>query len=128
MYYLSKIIDKSFEEAISLVTNALKKEGLGIHAEIDVQASFKKKLNVDFRKYKIIAACHPKIAYQIIQADDKAGTLFPCSLIVQEQSNGKVEISSVNPTAMFQAINNPEVKKVASEANQIMQAVIAHLN
>lgn len=128
MYYFSETLDKTFEETVFLAINALKKEGLGINTEINVKASLEKKLNINFHKYKIIGACHPRIAYQILQIDNKAGTLFPCNLIVQEQPNGSIEVSSINPIVMFQAINNPKVEEIAIQASQIMQAVMTNIN
>jgi uncharacterized protein (DUF302 family) len=127
MYYFSKVLDVSFEEAIARVTEALQQEGLGILTEIDVQAAFKKKLDVEFRPYKILGACHPKIAYQMLQTDDKAGVLYPCNVVVQEHEDGSVEVSAVDPLMMFLTLHSPKAKEIALEASQIMQAVMARL-
>ncbi len=128
MYHFSKVLDVSFEEAIARVTEALKQEGLGILTEIDVQAAFKKKLDVEFRPYKILGACHPKIAYQMLQTDDKAGVLYPCNVVVQEHEDGSVEVSAVDPLMMFLTLHSPRAKEIALEASQIMQAAIARLD
>jgi uncharacterized protein (DUF302 family) len=120
-------LDVSFEEAIARVTEALQQEGLGILTEIDVQAAFKKKLDVEFRPYKILGACHPKIAYQMLQTDDKAGVLYPCNVVVQEHEDGSVEVSAVDPLMMFLTLHSPKAKEIALEASQIMQAVMARL-
>ena len=82
-YYFSRILDVSFDEAIQRTTEELRKEGFGILTEIDVKATLKKKLDVDFRPYRILGACNPPFAYQAIQAEDKIGTMLPCNVIVQ---------------------------------------------
>lgn len=127
MYHFSKVVKASFEEAIEQVTESLKREGLGILTEIDVQAAFQKKLGKDFRNYKILGACHPGIAYNMIQADDKAGALYPCNVVVQEHEDGRVEVSAVDPLMMFLMVHTPEAKAIALEASEKMQAVIERL-
>ena len=127
MNHFSKVLDTSFEDAISQVTNALKSEGMGILTEIDVQAAFKKKLNQDFRNYKILGACHPQIAYQMLQTDDKAGIFYPCNVVVQEHEDGRVEVSAVDPLMMFLTIHSPKAKEIALDASQMMQRVIEKL-
>lgn len=127
MYHFSKTVCASYEEAIALVTDALKAEGLGILTEIDVQAAFKKKLDVDFRRYTILGACHPQVAYQMLQTDDKAGVLYPCNVVVQEHKNGQVEVSAVDPLMMFLMIHSPRAKEIALDASQKMQAVMERL-
>jgi uncharacterized protein (DUF302 family) len=98
-YYFSKILNVSFEEAISKVTDELKKEGFGILTDIDVKETLKKKLNVDFKKYRILGACNPPFAYQALQEEDKIGTMLPCNVIVQELADGSVEVAAVDPVA-----------------------------
>jgi len=127
MYHFSKVVNASFEAAIEQVTESLKQEGLGILTEIDVRAAFKKKLGKDFRYYKILGACHPGIAYNMIQADDKAGALYPCNVVVQEHEDGRVEVSAVDPLMMFLMVHTPEAKAIALEASEKMQAVIDRL-
>ena len=127
MYHFSKVVDASFEEAIAQVTESLKQEGLGILTEIDVQAAFKKKLGKDFRNYKILGACHPGIAYNMIQVDDKAGALYPCNVVVQEHEDGRVEVSAVDPLMMFLMVHSPDAKAIALDASKKMQAVIERL-
>lgn len=124
MYYFTQIVNKSFEEAIALITEALKTEGFGILTEIDAQAAFKKKLNQDFRRYLILGACHPRIAYQMLQLDDKAGTLYPCNVVVQDREDGTVEVSAINPEAMFYHVQNSKAKEIAKEASQLMGSVM----
>ncbi|MEM9448866.1 MAG: DUF302 domain-containing protein [Cyanobacteria bacterium P01_E01_bin.6] len=127
MYHFSKTVCVSYEEAIALVTAALAAEGLGILTEIDVQAAFKKKLDIDFHRYTILGACHPHVAYQMIQTDDKAGVLYPCNVVVQEHDDGQVEVSAVDPLMMFLMIHSPRAKEIALEASQTMQAVMDRL-
>jgi len=113
-YYFSKKSALGFEEAIEKVTEALKSEGFGILTEIDVKETLKKKLDVNFRPYKILGACNPPFAYQALQAEDKVGIMLPCNVIVQEKENG-VEIAAVDPVASMQAIDNPKLGKIADE-------------
>ena len=127
MYHFRKVVGASFEEAIAQVTESLKQEGLGILTEIDVQAAFKKKLGKDFRRYKILGACHPGIAYSMIQEDDKAGALYPCNVVVQEHEDGRVEVSAIDPLMMFLMVHSPEAKAIALGASEKMQAVIERL-
>jgi len=114
-YYFSKIVKVSFDEAVVKVTGELKAEGFGILTEIDVKETLKKKMDVDFRPYKILGACNPPYAYKALQAEDKIGTMLPCNVIVQEISDGKVEITAIDPLASMQAIENPALKEIATE-------------
>jgi uncharacterized protein (DUF302 family) len=127
MYHFSKTVAVAFDEAIALVTDALKAEGLGVLTEIDVQGAFKKKLDVEFRRYKILGACHPQVAYEMLQVDDKAGVLYPCNVVVQEHEDGRVEVSAVDPLAMFLMIHSPRAKEIALDASKKMQAVMDRL-
>lgn len=127
MYHFSKTLNSSFDDAIALVTEALQQEGMGVLTEIDVQAAFKKKLGADFRKYRILGACHPQVAYQMLQTDDKAGVFYPCNVVVQEHEDGRVEVSAIDPVAMFMMIEGPKAKEIARDASQKVQAVMNRL-
>jgi uncharacterized protein (DUF302 family) len=127
MYHFSTLLSVPFEVAIAQVTDALKAEGMGILTEINVQEAFKQKLGVEFRNYKILGACHPQIAYQMLQTDDKAGVFYPCNVVVQEHEDGRVEVSAVDPLMMFLTIHSPRAKEIALDASQTMQAVIRRL-
>jgi uncharacterized protein (DUF302 family) len=127
MYHFSKVVNVSFDEAIDQVTEALREEGLGILTEIDVQAAFKKKLETDFRRYTILGACHPLVAYQMLQTDDKAGVFYPCNVVVQEHDDGRVEVSAIDPLMMFLMIHSPKAKEIALDASQKMQAAMDRL-
>ena len=126
-YYFEKNLASSFEKAISDVTEELKKEGFGILTEIDVTATLKKKLNVDFPKYTILGACNPPFAYKALQAEPKIGTMLPCNVIVQELADGTIDVSAVDPLASMQSIRNPELQAVAEEIQLKLKKVIAQL-
>jgi uncharacterized protein (DUF302 family) len=126
-YYFSKTLAMSFDEAIIKVTEELKKEGFGIITEIDVKETLKKKLNVDFKKYRILGACNPSFAYQALEAEDKVGTMLPCNVIVQEISEGKTEVAAIDPIASMQAIENPKLRNVAEQVQSKLKKVIDDL-
>jgi uncharacterized protein (DUF302 family) len=126
-YYFNKTLGISFEETVVKVTEALKKEGFGIITEIDVKETLKKKLNVDFRKYRILGACNPSFAYQALQAEDKIGTMLPCNVIVQEIVGGKTEVAAIDPIASMQAIENPKLRSVAEQVRGKLKKVIDSL-
>ena len=126
-YYFSKTINGSFDDAIQQVTEALKAEGFGILTEIDIKATLKKKLDVDFYNYKILGACNPPFAYRALLAEDKIGTMLPCNVIVQEKIAGQVEVSAVDPSASMQAIENEKLASIAAEIRARLQKVIEQL-
>ncbi len=126
-YYFTKIVHDDFDTAILKVTEELKKEGFGILTEIDVQATFKKKLDIDFKKYRILGACNPNFAYKAIQAEDKIGTMLPCNVIVQEHEDGKVEVTAVDPAASMMAIKNDALDAIAAEIRGKLSRVITNL-
>jgi uncharacterized protein (DUF302 family) len=126
-YYFNTLLDSSFEEAISRVTEELKKEGFGILSEIDVQAALKKKLGVDFKKYKILGACNPPFAYQALQTEEKIGTMLPCNVIVLENDTGQVEVAAIDPLASMQAISNPQLQGIADQVQAKLKKVIENL-
>ncbi|MBI5099803.1 MAG: DUF302 domain-containing protein [Nitrospirae bacterium] len=126
-YYFSKMLNISFDDAITKVTEELKKEGFGILTEIDVKEALRKKLNVDFRRYKILGACNPPFAYQALQAEDKIGTMLPCNVIVQEAPDGRVEVAAIDPIASMQAVRNPALEGFALEVQSRLKKVIDSL-
>ena len=126
-YYFTKVISTDFETAIEKVTEELKKEGFGVLTEIDVKATMKKKLDVDFRNYKILGACNPTFAYKALSAEDKIGTMLPCNVIVQEHNTGKVEVTAVDPVSSMQAIQNNELAPIAVEVREKLKRVIDSL-
>ena len=126
-YYFNTTIASDFESVKKKVIDELGKEGFGILSEIDVQTTFKKKLNVDFRKYQILGACNPTFAHKALKTEDKVGTMLPCNVILQELENGLVEVAAVNATASMQAIDNEELEGIASEISAKLQKVVAAL-
>ena len=127
-YYFTKVLDVSFDEAIEKVTQGLKEEGFGILTEIDVKETFKKKLDIDFRKYRILGACNPQMAHQAITAESKIGTMLPCNVIVQETDGGKTEISAVDPVASMSAVENESLGGIAQEVRSKLKTVIDKLS
>ena len=123
-YYFSKTVTGSFDETVAKVTVELKNEGFGILTEIDVKETLKKKLNVDFRRYKILGACNPPFAYKALTAENKIGTMLPCNVIVQEISGGRVEVAAIDPVASMQAVENPALTEIASEISNKLKTVI----
>ncbi|MBP9882737.1 MAG: DUF302 domain-containing protein [Chitinophagales bacterium] len=127
-YYYSKLLKNvSFDEAVEKVTEALKLEGFGVLTEIDVKATFKKKLDVDFRPYKILGACNPPYAHKALSVEDKIGIMLPCNVIIQETSDDKIEVAAVNPIASMMAVENEHLTSIAKEIKTKLERVIASL-
>ncbi|QRX63727.1 DUF302 domain-containing protein [Dysgonomonadaceae bacterium zrk40] len=126
-YYFNKNMSADFESVKKKVVAELEKEGFGILSEIDVQATLKKKLDVDFRKYQILGACNAPFAHKALKAENKVGTMLPCNVILQELENGQVEVAAVDPTASMQAIENKELASIAGEIREKLQKVISAL-
>ena len=126
-YYSSKIINESFDRAIVKVVVSLKNEGFGVLTEIDVKETLKKKMDVDFQKYRILGACNPAFAYKALKAEDKIGTMLPCNVIVQEISEGEVEIAAVDPVASMKAVENPALFEIAKQVQEKLRKVIESL-
>lgn len=123
-YYFNKIVTGEFSEVIENVTEELKKEGFGILTEIDVKATLKNKLDIEFRNYRILGACNPSFAYKALQVEEKVGTMLPCNIVVQERPDGKIEVSAVDPVASMQAIDNITLGEVAQIIRQKLKKVI----
>ncbi|MFC2163933.1 DUF302 domain-containing protein [Acidobacteriota bacterium] len=126
-YYFSKNAYGTFDEVYDKTVESLKKEGFGVLTEIDVKATLKKKLDVEFRKYKILGACNPTFAYKALQSEDKIGTMLPCSVIVQEMEEGIVEVASIDPIASMQAVHNPDLAPVANQVQEKLKKVIDNI-
>ena len=126
-YYFEKTTSYTFEEAVTKVTEELKKEGFGVLSEIDIHEKLKEKLGVDFRKYKILGACNPAYAYKALQKEDKIGVMLPCNVIIQENSDGTIEVAAVDPVASMAAIENPELMNIAGEVQKKLESVIDKL-
>jgi uncharacterized protein (DUF302 family) len=126
-YYFNKTLNTSFDDAVARVVTELEKEGFGVLTEIDVSGALKKKLDVDFKKYRILGACNPTFAYKALQLEDKIGTMLPCNVIVQEISAGVVEVAAIDPIASMQAIDNPKLRTVAEQVQAMLKKVIETL-
>jgi len=126
-YYFSTILKGDFETVTSRVKEELAIEGFGVLTEIDVRATMKKKLDVDFHPYLILGACNPPYAYQALQAEDRIGTMLPCNVIVQEKVPGTIEVSAVDPVASMQAVQNPALGGVAEEIRNKLKSVVSKL-
>ncbi len=126
-YHLTRAIDATFEGAIERVTAALKTEGFGFLTQIDVKSTLKAKLDVDFRNYVILGACHPQSAYRALQAEDKIGVYLPCNVVVQERADGTVEVSAMNPLVAMQGVNNPGMGEIASGVTSALARVLEKL-
>jgi uncharacterized protein (DUF302 family) len=126
-YSFNKILNIPFDDAIKRVTDELNKDGFGILTDIDVQQTLKKKLNVDFRKYRILGACNPPFAYKALQLESRIGTMLPCNVIVQEIEPGKVEVSAIDPIASMQAIDNPKLGDIAVQVQALLKKVVERL-
>ncbi len=127
-YYFNTVLSgKSFEEAIEKVTAELKNEGFGILTEIDVTNTLKNRIGADFKKYKILGACNPHFAYKALKAEDKIGVFLPCNVVVEENEDGSVEVSVVDPVASMISVNNDALNDFATEIQQKLKRVIENL-
>lgn len=126
-YHFSKKVDLSFDEAIDRTTAILKEEGFGVLTEIDIKETLKKKLDVNFRNYRILGACNPPLAHKALTAEEHIGLMLPCNVIVQEHENGEVEVSAVDPVASMQAIQNDSLGEVAQKVQGLLKKVIEKL-
>lgn len=123
-YYLSKITDYDFEKALVRVEEELKAEGFGILTEIDVQSTLKKKLDVDYKKYKILGACNPPLAYKALTSEDKIGVMLPCNVIVEENNENKIEVAMINPFEAMQGVKNEKLSAIALEVSKKLETVL----
>ena len=123
-YYISKTIDSDFDSAFQQIVESLRKEGFGIISEINIQQKLREKLNIDFRKYKILGACNPSKAFQALEQEDKIGTMLPCNVIVQEIGVNKTEIAAVDPVASMMAIHNESLNDLAFEIRSKLETAI----
>jgi uncharacterized protein (DUF302 family) len=127
-YAFSAAVDASYEDAITLVTDALKEEGFGVLTEIDVKATLKKKLDREFRKYLILGACNPPYAYRSLVADLDVGLLLPCNVIVYETDDKKAYIAAINPISALEIIESQELRNIAEEVSEKLKRVIEKVN
>jgi uncharacterized protein (DUF302 family) len=126
-YYFVKTLKMPFAQAIQHVTDALAEKGFGVLTVIDVRATMKKKLDVEFRPYTILGACNPQFAHKALQSEDKIGTMLPCNVVVQDIGDGRIEVAAVDPVASMQAVKNDKLAPIAGEVRVRLQQVIAGL-
>ena len=126
-YHISKKVACPFDQALEKVASELRTEGFGVLTEIDVKATMKKKLGVDFRNYRILGACNPGFAHRALVSEDKIGVLLPCNVVVQEHEDGTVEVSAMAPEGMMQAVGNPALNELATKVQAAMERVIGNI-
>jgi uncharacterized protein (DUF302 family) len=123
-YHYSRTVDLPFEQAVDATIESLKGKGFGVLTDIDLKATLKTKLEVDFRPYRILGACNPKMAYRALELEDKIGTMLPCNVIVQELRDGRVEVAAVDPVESMRAIENPRLQEVAQQVRGLLVAAV----
>jgi len=126
-YYFARTLEADFESAVRRATDALKQQGFGIITEIDVRNTFKNKIGVDFRDYRILGACNPQLAHEALQIEDKVGTMLPCNVVVQDVGGGKVEVAAIDPVASKMAIESPLLKAAAGQVRENPARAIENL-
>ncbi len=126
-YYFSKTLPVGFDEAPRRTTEALQREGFGIITEIDVKQTLKAKIGVEFRRYRILGACNPKLAHEALQLEDKIGTMLPCNVVVQDVGNNQTEIAAIDPVASMQAVDNPRLMQAAGRVQALLRNVVSSL-
>lgn len=126
-YSLQKTLSIPFEKALLRVRECLGSEGFGVLTEIDMRETLKKKLNVDFRNYRILGACNAPFAHQALQVEDRIGLLLPCNIVVQETREGNVEAAAIDPTVAMQTVGNPKLTEIAVQVKAKLSRVIAAL-
>jgi uncharacterized protein (DUF302 family) len=123
-YYFNKTLPVGFDEAVKRTTEALKREGFGVITEIDVRGTLKAKMGIDFRNYRILGACNPKLAHEALQLEDKIGTMLPCNVVVQEIDGQQTEIAAIDPVASMQAVDNPRLKEAALRVGTLLKRAV----
>ena len=126
-YYFAKTLETDFNDAVQRTTEGLKQEGFGIITEIDVRNTFKNKIGVDFRDYRILGACNPQLAHEALRIEDKVGTMLPCNVVVQDLGAGKIEIAAIDPVASMMAIDNPELKRATEQVRDKLRRAVQGL-
>lgn len=126
-YYLGRTLSIDFDSAVTRTIEALKQEGFGVLTDIDVRETLKKKIDVDFPKYRILGACNPALAYEALKLEDKVGTMLPCNVVVRDTGDGRSEVAAIDPVASMQAIDNPALKRAAEQVRSKLERVVASL-
>ncbi len=127
-YYFSKtLVSDDFEEVVRCVVDVLKQYGFGVVSHIDMRDTLKKKINVDFRNYRILGACNPELAYEALLIEGRVGTMLPCNVVVRDLNDGCIEVVAIDPVASMQAIDNPELKNAAERIRERIKSVVESL-
>ncbi|MGD0761734.1 MAG: DUF302 domain-containing protein [Roseiarcus sp.] len=126
-YYIARVVEAGFDETVARIVAALKLEGFGVLTDIDVAATMKQKLGVEFRSYRILGACNPPLAHKALSAEDKIGVMLPCNVIVQDAGAGKTEVAAIDPRAAMERIGNPALSELAGEVAQRLARVLQTL-
>ena len=126
-YHFSKTIALPMDKAIDHVTSALAAKGFGVLTTIDVAATLKKKLGVEFRPYVILGACNPAFAYKALEQESRIGAMLPCNVILQQVDETHIEVSAVDPIASMQAVENPGLEPIAGEVRDLLEQVVKSL-
>lgn len=126
-YYFSRTLETDFDAAVERTTDALRQAGFGIITEIDVRETFRKKLGIDYRDYRILGACNPKMAHEALSIEDKVGTMLPCNVVVQDLGGGRIEVAAVDPVASMAAIGNDALRDTAGQVRTMLKDVIERL-
>jgi uncharacterized protein (DUF302 family) len=126
-YYFSRTVEMPFEAAVRAATEALQRHGFGVLSDLDVRATLKNKLDVEFPPYRILGACNPQMAYRALQAEDKIGTMLPCNVIVQQRENGRVEVAAIDPVASMQAVDNPALAEIAARVREMLRQAVEEI-
>ena len=128
-YYMARELAMPFDAAVTATIEALKREGFGVLTDIDVQVTLRQKLGVEFRKYRILGACHPPSAHQALQAEERIGLMLPCNLIVQERGPERTEVAAIDPAASLMAVGNPALREVGlgvrAKLERVLQGIAA---
>ena len=127
-YYISRTIESGFDQAVAKVVDTLKGEGFGVLTDIDVAATMKQKLGVEFRPYRILGACNPPLAHKALMAEDKVGVMLPCNVIVQDAGAGKIEVAAIDPRTVMERVGNPALTDLANEVADKLTRVISALS
>jgi uncharacterized protein (DUF302 family) len=126
-YYIARMLPLSFDAAVARTVETLKKAGFGVITDIDIKATLKEKIDVDFPSYRILGACNPALAYEALELENKVGTMLPCNVVVRDAGNGQTEVAAIDPVASMQAIDNRELKRTAEQVRAKLETVIAQL-
>ena len=123
-YYIGRTVAAGFDDTVTRVVETLKKEGFGVLTDIDVAATLKQKLGIEFRKYRILGACNPLLAHKALTEERKIGVMLPCNVIIQEINSGQTEIAAIDPLDAMERVGNPALGAIASEvASRLKRAI-----